>query len=224
MTTPRYICPYSLTKWLNILAKKEELDNLNTEQKIYEAAKKVFQRKGWAGSRMQEIADEAGINKALLHYYFRSKDKLFKAVFKEIMGKVLPQILHVLNDENDLEKKVRLIVDRYFEVLIANPQMPLFVLNELKNNPQQFPEEMGFKEIIKLDKLALQLEQEYKDGNIKKTDPFHFIMNIVSLCIFPFIGRPIFQNIFEYDDEMYLLKIKERKEKIPDLIMHGLKS
>lgn len=108
-----------------------------TETRILEAAKKVFIRKGLDGSRMQEIANEAGINKALLHYYFRSKQKLFEAVFSYAFIKFLPKVTEVLNADMPFLKKIEIFIDNYIDLLIENPFLPIFILNELYRQPEK---------------------------------------------------------------------------------------
>src|ERR1700761_3412710 len=106
------------------------VDNLNTENQIFEAALKVFHKKGLAGARMQEIADEAGINKSMLHYYFRSKEQLFSQVFLQSFKKFMGSVLPILNEPNTWEEKIPLVIDHYVNVLQSNPDLPLFVINE----------------------------------------------------------------------------------------------
>ena len=101
--------------------KKEILEFTETEEKILEAAKKVFVNKGYDGARMQQIADEAGINKSLLHYYFRSKDKLFEAVFQETLLRIGPMVLSFVNEPIPLEVKIWKFVDDYIEIIKNKP-------------------------------------------------------------------------------------------------------
>jgi len=111
--------------------------DLTTEQLILGAAKKVFIRKGLDGTRMQEIADEAGINKSLLHYYFRSKDKLFDVIFKEIVMSFAPRIVEILNSPISLFDKIELFVATYIDLLLKNPYIPGFLVNEVSKNPER---------------------------------------------------------------------------------------
>src|SRR5690349_8196144 len=110
---------------------KSKKEDLNTQQKILEAAKKVFHQKGLAGARMQDIADEAGINKALLHYYFRNKDMLFEMIFKDAAANLFPKVASIISEDLPLFEKIRKFTKEYLEVVIQNPYLPLFVLNEI---------------------------------------------------------------------------------------------
>ena len=109
----------------------------STEGKILDAAKKVFTKKGMYGARMQEIADEAGINKALLHYYFRSKDKLFDAIFHEAFHDFVPRAFKSFKSEMPFEDKLSLFVSNYIDIIIENPYLPLFIINEINQKPER---------------------------------------------------------------------------------------
>ncbi len=113
------------------------VNKVNTEDRILEAAKEVFIAKGFDGARMQEIADTAEINKALLHYYFRNKDKLFEAVFEETLLQIGPMVLSFVNEPIPLEVKIWKFVDDYIEIIRNNPKLPLFILNEIHVNPDR---------------------------------------------------------------------------------------
>ena len=129
----------------------------NTESQILNAAKNVFQRKGMDGSRMQEIADEAGINKAMLHYYYRSKQMLFEAVFKGAFSLLAPQLNKILNDDNSLEEKIKNFTSSYISFIVKHPYVPNFVIQELNRNPDfilkmqrnnEFPNIQKFKDQV----------------------------------------------------------------------------
>ena len=114
----------------------DKIKTENTETEILIAAKEIFQQKGMAGARMQEIADKAKINKALLHYYYRSKQLLFEAVFKSAFSLLAPQLNKVLNDDSDLFEKIRKFTENYVSFVIKHPYLPNFVIQELNKNPE----------------------------------------------------------------------------------------
>src|ERR1700744_5511642 len=117
------------------------VDNINTtESQIFDAALKVFQKKGLSGARMQEIADEAGINKSMLHYYFRSKEQLFSQIFLQSFKRFTGSVLPLLNDTNTWEEKIPTIIEHYANVMQNNPDLAMFVINELRQNTQGFIE------------------------------------------------------------------------------------
>ena len=126
----------------------------NTEGIVLAAAKKVFILKGMDGARMQEIADEAGINKSLLHYYFRSKEKLFEEIFKDTFAKFIPKIDVLLSSNKSLEDKIKEFVKEYLELLQKNPHLPQFILQELNRNPDRLVELMSLAGIKKVNLLG----------------------------------------------------------------------
>ncbi len=205
-----------------------DLENKETEEKILDAAKKVFIDKGLSGARMQEIADEAKINKSLLHYYYRSKEKLFSAVFKTVIGKFLPGTLSVLKSEKSLFEKIEVFVNEYLDLLQKNPTIPLFVISEINRNPNGLPammldyvKELDF-DVVEIFKNAVNSEIQL--GTIKEIDYRHLFVNMLSMCIFPFAGRPLIQKIgFKDDKNAYDLFLKERKKEVSEFIINSIK-
>lgn len=170
-----------------------------TEEKILEAAKNVFVTKGMEGARMQEIADEAGINKALLHYYFRSKERLFEAIFSEIIKFAFPKITKIVQSDEPIVTKIEQIVDAYIDLLLKHPFIPGFIMKELNRDPSGL-----FKLILKFglnpQVLLDQAQRAMDRGEIIQMKPQHLGINIVSMCVFPFAARPILSFILFKDN------------------------
>ncbi len=199
-----------------------EID-INTEQLILEAARKVFTKKGFDGARMQEIADEAGINKALLHYYFRSKDNLFEAIFKEVLTSVFPRIISVLMSPVPLIQKIEQISINYIEMLKQNPDIAVFVFHEISRNPLRMVG--NFKNAgADFRIVSKQIEEEVQTGNIIPIKAEHLIANLISMCVFPFIAKPVFMGMMGMDDDAFLRFIEERKLVIPQTIIASIKT
>lgn len=198
-------------------------NDINTEQAILEAAKVVFIKKGMEGARMQEISDEAGINKALLHYYFRSKDKLFNAVFKESFFKLFPNLVDLLKSDITLFDKIRLFVETYIDIINANPLLPSFIIHELGRNPKAVAEMIkssGIKPVY----FVNQVREEIEKGTIEPVQPIHLIVNMLAMCIFPFVAKPILQEvIFHQDQQKFDIFIQERKKEVSDFIINSIK-
>ena len=198
-------------------------NDTNTEQSILEAAKVVFIKKGMEGARMQEIADEAGINKALLHYYFRSKDKLFNAVFEESFLKLLPNLVDLLKSDISLFDKIRLFVENYINIINANPLLPSFVIHELGRNPDTVAEMIKSSGINPF-YFVNQVQEEIEKGTIEPVQPLHLIVNMLAMCIFPFVAKPILQDvIFHQDQQQFDIFIHERKKEVSDFIINSIK-
>jgi AcrR family transcriptional regulator len=194
----------------------------NTEQLILNAAKKIFIEKGKDGAKMQEIADEAGINKALLHYYFRSKDKLFTVIITEALHNFLPNLEKIFCANIYFEEKIKLSVDSYITLLSENPFIPPFILHELNRNPDEILQ-LILSSGIQFN-LILDAIQKDLNSNLSKIDVRHFIANLLSLCIFPIASRHLLLKIlFNNDKKAYDNFIEERKTLVAEFIIKTLK-
>lgn len=196
----------------------------NTEERILEAAKAVFLERGLDGARMQDIADKAGINKALLHYYFRSKDRLFDVIFREAAARFLPRLGELFGADIPLFEKIEKFVHFYIDILQQNPHLPLFVLNEMqKVDGDEFMEFIWQGKESALKMMSGQIEEEIKKGTIKPIKPFHLLTNIVSMCIFPFVARPIVKLVWQVDDQQFKALMEERKTVILEFIFDSIR-
>lgn len=204
--------------------KKEALDT-STEEKIKVAARTVFHQKGFAATRTRDIAEEAGINLALLNYYFRSKEKLFKLIMLETVAGFMGGMTIVFNDpDTPLEEKVALLVDRYIDTAIAEPEIPLFIMSELRNNPHEFLEKLPIGKMLMHSAFIRQYQDAVAEGRIVEPNPLHFIMNVIGLVIFPFIGRPILQNVGSLNNQEFEQLMQQRKKLIPVWIQAIMKA
>jgi len=223
-----------LTKRLNQMIrpgnqtnKMTELDK-STEEKILDAANKVFVEKGLDGTRMQQIADEAKINKSLLHYYYRSKDKLFAEVFKRVITKVIPQTLNVFKTEKSLFEKIEIFTEEYINLIQKHPVIPLFVLHEINKNPSRVS---SFASMLSrmvnegfLKNIETQIQEESRKGIIREIDAKQLIINTLSLCLFPFIARPIIQHVFlDNNPEAFQSLIQARKKEVADFVIQSIR-
>ncbi len=196
----------------------------STEEKILEAAKKVFVAKGMAGARMQDIADEAGINKAMLHYYFRNKEKLFEVIFMEASQKLFPKINSIFESDMPLFEKIEIFCEEYITIMSENPYLPLFVLNEINQDPENFMNKIWDKQKFpRPQKFLEQVEKEVKKGTIKKISPMHLLINLISMCIFPFVGKAMIQFINGLDELQFRNIMIQRKKEIPKFIIDSIK-
>jgi AcrR family transcriptional regulator len=193
----------------------------NTESHILIAAREVFISKGFEGARMQEIADHAGINKALLHYYFRSKAKLFESVFTEVASNLFPAMKQMLEAELDLKEKIILFVRIYLKTLDENPFIPAFILNTLNTNPDSFLKYIR-KSGINPKLLQKQIDDEAAKGIIRVIKAEHLVVNIIAMCIFPFVARPIVQFIFDMNNDEYQTYLESRQTEIVDFVLKSI--
>jgi AcrR family transcriptional regulator len=195
----------------------------NTETEILIAAKEIFQQKGMAGARMQEIADKAKINKALLHYYYRSKQLLFEAVFKSAFSLLAPQLNKVLNDDSDLFEKIRKFTENYVSFVIKHPYLPNFVIQELNKNPEFVQKLRSEKNFPSIEKFKLQVSDAINQGIIKPIEAEQLFINIISLNIFPFIGEPLLMALVNMDKESYNKILENRKTEVAEFIINSIK-
>lgn len=192
-----------------------------TDEKIYEAARDVFHERGFDGARMQDIANRAGINKALLHYYYRSKDLLFEKVSQAAASKLMPGVVQALRGNDPLPVKVDMFVTAYIDTLRANPFMPGFILHELNRNPERLKNFLPKMVEQVLGPFINEIDSEIAAGNLPYKDAKHFVVSLFSLCVFPFVARPIFQRVFGFDDAGFEQFLVERKQEIPKMLLQG---
>lgn len=195
----------------------------STEEQIFEAAKKVFGRKGLDGARMQEIADEAGINKSLLHYYFRSKEKLFEAVFIDIFQSFFPKAMAIMaNPESSLEERIERFVHVYISLFQENPYIPGFMVHELTTGGAEKVIRMFKESGIQPEVFFRQIQKEIDREKIIPVQPVHLVVNMLSMCIFPFIGRPILSGFLFQDPLKYDQFLEERKKEVSQFIINSI--
>lgn len=188
----------------------------STEEKIKGAAKKIFLKKGYAATRTRDIAEEAGLNLALLNYYFRSKEKLFDIIMLENLQHFIEGMREILNGkETTIEQKIGTIVSNYIDLLIQQPDLPLFVLHELRTNPKELISKIDREKFINRSYFMQQVREGIKEGKIAAVNPLHFLMNIIGLTIFPFVASPILQNIGGLKQQDFNVLMEERKKLIP---------
>ncbi len=209
------------------MAKSKEVKKLDatTEEKIKAAARVVFHKKGYAATRTRDIAEEAGINLALLNYYFRSKEKLFDIIMFETIFGFMQTMAMVLNDEKStLEKKVELIASNYIDLITQEPNIPIFMLSEIRNNAGRLLEKLPIKQLVTNSAFFKQHQKAVADGKITEPNPLHFLMNLLGLIVFPLIGKPLLQGIGGLDDTQFNKLMQERKKLIPVWIKATMKA
>ena len=197
--------------------------NTTTELEILNAAKRIFQRKGMIGARMQEIADEAGINKAMLHYYYRSKQLLFEAVFKKAFLLLAPQLNEVMNSDDTICDKIKNFTHNYISFVIKHPYLPNFIIQELNRNPDFVKNLTSEKHFPNINKFRKQVDAKVTEGVIRPIKAEQLFINIMALNIFPFIAAPLLKGFINIDDKKYKQLIEERKTEVANFIINAIK-
>ena len=206
--------------------------NTISEDKILRAARKVFTENGFAGARMQAIAREAGVNKALLHYYFRSKEKLYQAVLKQILTQVWETIRREMGageKAQGIEEIIHTVVSAYIRTLKGNPDFPCIMLHEISSGGKNIPVILSelfstFGDIFS--RIMAGVAKSMSEGRLKPMEPVHIVMNLVGMIISTFLAKPfmpaIYRRVFQkeliMDDAFY----EERIRAVTETLCRGI--
>jgi TetR/AcrR family transcriptional regulator len=202
-----------------------------TEERILAGAHAVFLRRGTAGARMQDIADEAGVNKALLHYYFRSKDRLAEEVFRRTFAGVMPRVFQTLVSDLPIEAKVREVTRIYVDALGRNPYLPGYLLSEMNQHPDRLLTVVASIAPVPLDQigdrvlgpLRRQLDAEARAGTMRSIAAEHFVVNLFALCIFPLAARPLLRIVLGLDADGWAAFVAAREPEVVDFFLTALR-
>jgi TetR/AcrR family transcriptional regulator len=202
-----------------------------TEQRILDAAHAVFVRRGTAGARMQEIARQAGVNQALLHYYFRSKEQLAEAAFARAASQFMPAVIDVMAGGGELEDKVRRIVALELDHLSRAPFLPGYILGEVTHRPERAAQLIAAMAGQTADDirprvfgtLTAQLDARVAAGTLRPIAPQAFMVNLMALCIFPFAARPMLMTMLGLDEDGFARFIARRRDELPAFFMGALR-
>lgn len=203
----------------------------DTERRILEAANTVFLRRGTAGARMQEIAEEAGVNQALLHYYFKTKDGLATAVFRSAAARILPAVMAIVGSGLPLATKVERFVATYIDEIRQRPFIPAYIISELHHHPERLlasvvgagsaDPQRFFR--ARLAELQSQIDAEVAAGTLRQISAVQFLLNTLSLTVFPFLAQPLLRIGAGLDAAAFERLLDERKAELPGIIMRGLR-
>jgi TetR/AcrR family transcriptional regulator len=191
---------------------------MTTEENILHHARDTFYRKGLAGARMQEIADQAGINKAMLHYYFKTKEQLFEKVFVQAFEVFAGKIAELFSGDLKLEDKITAYINHTVDSLAENPGIPVFVMHELTHNPGRVTQLFAGKDKINLDHFKEQVEKRTQS----KIDPETLFIDMVALCVYPFVVAPVFKKLLHKTDQQYKDLMQSRKAHVISEILNRL--
>jgi AcrR family transcriptional regulator len=185
-----------------------------TEEKIRAAAEKLFMRKGYGQTSVREIALEAGINLALMNYYFRSKEKLFELIMMDTIKVFFAQIQGILSEEGtSIEEKVRVFAANYIDLMISQPDLPSFVMGELRSHPESFVKKLGATGALPGMHFVQQLAGVQKSKSV--TAPLQLFITLLGMTIFPFIARSMVQAAGGINQKQFVAMMEERKQLIP---------
>lgn len=203
---------------------KEKRDN-KTENAILEAARRVFTQKGFAAARMEDIAKAAGINRALLHYYFRSKEKLFDIIFQQRIREFFLGLAAIVTRSEPIDEKIKAIVAHDIDMIRSQPDLPIFVLQELAQRPDRLIQvaSSGANPANMMKAWKQQVKIAVEKKQILPMDGGQLLINIMSLCVYPFIAKPVIKAVQELDDAQFDKMIVKRKKEVVDFVMSSIK-
>ncbi|MCB0491283.1 MAG: TetR/AcrR family transcriptional regulator [Cyclobacteriaceae bacterium] len=196
-----------------------------SEELILNAAVKVFTRKGYAGARMEEIAKEAGINRALLHYYFRDKETMFNIIFETKFKEFFTGLFGVFQSNASFTEKIRSIIDHEITVLSKHPDLARFVIMEIAQQPDrlvQFGQKLGLNPRLMLENFQKEILQNVEEGKIRPIDGRQLLMNIISICIYPFVAKPIIKTMMQMDENTFMDLMEKRKKEAYEFIINAI--
>jgi TetR/AcrR family transcriptional regulator len=196
--------------------------NKNTEQKIFDAATELFLEKGVDRTSVRDIASKAGINLALMNYYFRSKENLFDAIFTNLVKKNTKELIKILDSDLELSEKIRQYVSTYIDILLKNPLLVSFFMAILHRSREKITEMEVISNLYGREKFTQQILDEGKNGHIRKTDPSHFFVDMISMITFPFAIRPMIMDKNHFSDEQFIEFIEQRKDHITNMLLQSI--
>jgi TetR/AcrR family transcriptional regulator len=198
----------------------------NVELEIVEAARRVFHAKGYKEATMRDIAAEANINMAMLHYYYRSKDNLFFLVFDESFRTLYEKIaVNIADPDIDIFNKIRVITNAYLSFFHRSPYIPPFIIGEIIRNPEnigkRLREIINPKDTFKI--FSEQLKSECEKGTIVPISALTLLLNTLSLCVFPAISKSVLQEMVGLTNSEMDKMLEARKSEVADFIINAIK-
>lgn len=189
---------------------------MTTEQQIKEAASALFLKKGYAATTTRDIAAASGTNVALISYYFRSKENLFAEIMLEQMQMFAAGLGAIVNDPaTDIKEKCHLIANAYLDLFELRPDLPLFLLSELRQEPEVLIEKVGIANALKNSVFFRQIAESIRNGTMMDVHPMHVLMNLLSMLVFPFVAKPLLQGASGLSDRAFKTLMQERRELVP---------
>jgi AcrR family transcriptional regulator len=203
----------------------------DTEARILAAARTVFIRRGTSGARLQEIAAEAGVNQALVHYYFGSKDELAERVFIEAAQQLMPAFAPNPVPGMVLEDLITAFVQGYIDAVRQAPFIPGYIIAEATQHPERLetlmraaigtvPREIAARTFAVIDRM---IAERVAQGTMRAMNVQQLLVNVMALSVFPFVARPMLSAAFGLDDPAFQRFLDERREDLPRFILNALR-
>ena len=177
---------------------------MEAKESILQAARELFVTKGFKGTSIRDIATASGSNVAMVNYYFKSKYNLFEIIFDEAFGVLIERLSQTFQSDKSFFEIIEEWVNVYYETLLRYPQIPVFILNEINQNPKALAVRIRKKDPFNLlQQMEKKMREEQEKGTIKEFSPMDFFLNVLSMCIFPFAFRDVAVSVAGRTDEEY---------------------
>lgn len=203
---------------------KEKQSTSEVKGRILDVARDLFIKNGYKGTSIRDIASASGTNVAMVNYYFHSKYYLFEIIFEEAFSRLQHKLFSTLVSDLPFFELIETVIDSYYEMLMEYPQIPIFILNEVNQNPERLSERirtMGPYDVFL--KMSERIKEEEERGGIKETPPLDLLLNILSLCVFPFIFKNLGSNVANVSQEEYSAMIENHKKYVVEFVINALK-
>lgn len=204
----------------------KKIKDSTTEEKILEAAEKLFYERGFAMTHTTDIAREVGCNQALVHYYFRTKEKLFESFFQNKVTLFITAFISTGNEETTFDLKMTRKIEAHFDILRKNPRLPFLLFNEISTNPQRvanFRASLGDMPNLLLSAFDKEIEKEVQEGRIRRVKAIDLILSIISMNVIMFIADPIIKALTGASDKEYEKMLDRRKQENVETILRSLR-
>ncbi|MBN2830306.1 MAG: TetR family transcriptional regulator [Candidatus Cloacimonetes bacterium] len=195
----------------------------SSEEKIFKAAIDLFCENGFDGTKMQAIADKAGISKASLHYYFRSKDRLFKKVVQNLLSMLITNVTGEIKEDTCIEELLQKLISGYFDMFRKFRKQTFFVFAELVKHQKLLADIIqGIDKIAVIQEILLRLQKEREKGTIIAIAPEDLIINIIAMCIYPLMAEPMIKLIMSMSDNEFEQLLNRRKQVVTDFTLRAI--
>lgn len=217
----RIIFSFALNKRLKQMFK--EKNNPDVKDRILHVARQLFIKNGYANTSVRDIANASETNVAMVNYYFNSKYNLFELIFEEALAVLMNRVSNIVYSDKPFPEVIASWIDSYYETLLEYPQIPIFILNEINQNPERLTQRVRKYEPYNIFlRISLRVEEEVKKGTICETSPLDLLLNILSLCIFPFIFGGMATKVAGKTQEEYNEVLEEHKKYVINSVLKGL--
>ncbi|GAB5476154.1 MAG: TetR/AcrR family transcriptional regulator [Maribacter sp.] len=193
---------------------------VSTERKIKDAALQVFAEKGYDQTKTRDIANSAGVNISTLHYYYRSKDKLFKMVSDEVFAKFNQISDSIFESDIPFKEKINRFVSDYTDFCRKNPKLASFIVFESERNPEKVYDNIDFERFDR--KIELELKHLIAEGIVRPISYPNFILNLVSLTVFPFLNKHMLHKMNGLTENDFNDLLEQRKTMVPKMVIDYL--